>query len=103
MVIVRRCEDVVARGRHVPERTCVACGRKRAKSELLRIVRRPDGKVEVDPQQREPGRGAYLCCDESCVARARKRGGLQRALHTAVPASFYDRVTAALQGEDVGD
>jgi predicted RNA-binding protein YlxR (DUF448 family) len=37
-----------------------------------------DGELVVDRAQRMPGRGAYVCSD-ACLARARRRGGLQRA------------------------
>jgi predicted RNA-binding protein YlxR (DUF448 family) len=37
-----------------------------------------DGVLLVDRDQRMPGRGAYVCSD-ACLARSRRRGGLQRA------------------------
>jgi predicted RNA-binding protein YlxR (DUF448 family) len=55
---------------HVPSRTCVACRRARAKHELVRIARRPDGSVVVDPSARESGRGAYVCRTAECIAGA---------------------------------
>jgi len=43
-----------------------------------------DGAVVVDRAQRLEGRGAYVCSDE-CLARARRRGGLQRAFRRSIP------------------
>ena len=65
----------------LPMRTCISCRSRRPKSEVLRIVRGPDGLCE-DPAQRLPGRGAYLCPDPRCVDAARRRnaGALRRAL-----------------------
>jgi predicted RNA-binding protein YlxR (DUF448 family) len=37
-----------------------------------------DGALVMDRRQRLPGRGAYVCSQE-CLARAGRRGGLQRA------------------------
>jgi uncharacterized protein len=62
----------------------VACRTVRPKAELVRVVRRPDGSVTLDPAGTEPGRGAYLCPDEACRARARKRGSVERALRVTL-------------------
>jgi predicted RNA-binding protein YlxR (DUF448 family) len=68
----------------VPERTCVGCRGRRAKGELLRLVRRPDGAVEVDPTGRAPGRGAYVHRDPGCARLATTRGALGRALRVTL-------------------
>jgi predicted RNA-binding protein YlxR (DUF448 family) len=60
-----------------PQRTCVGCRRVRAKAELVRLVRRSDGTVVRDACGR--GRGAYVCPDLDCVARAAKPGRLSQA------------------------
>jgi len=52
--------------RHVPERTCIACRQKRAKWELIRIVRTPQGAVEIDETGKKSGRGAYVCMLQGC-------------------------------------
>lgn len=43
------------------ERTCMACREKQSKKELIRIVRTPEGKVELDPSGKKSGRGSYIC------------------------------------------
>jgi len=73
--------------RHVPQRTCVACRRTTAKRELVRIVRTPEGGVEVDPTGKRSGRGAYLCPTPDCWRLALQRGRLDRALKTSVSAA----------------
>jgi len=45
----------------------------RRRSELVRLVRRPDGSVALDEAGTAPGRGAYVCPTESCLERARRR------------------------------
>lgn len=62
-----------------PRRTCVVCRRVRAKRELVRLARRPDGVVVVDRAARMPGRGAYLCEGPTCVAGLAKAGRLSQA------------------------
>jgi predicted RNA-binding protein YlxR (DUF448 family) len=69
------------RQKHVPLRTCIACRETRAKRELLRIVRTPDGHVLLDPTSKKSGRGAYLCARFSCWQKALKvRKGDERCL-----------------------
>lgn len=71
------------RPKHIPQRTCIACRRSDAKRTLIRLVRTPEGRVEVDPTGKRAGRGAYLCTSRSCWELALKRQGmLGRALRT---------------------
>jgi len=63
-----------------PTRTCVACRKEAGKVDLIRLVRRSDGAVELDPTGRTPGRGAYLHPSADCIAAAHKRKALERAL-----------------------
>jgi predicted RNA-binding protein YlxR (DUF448 family) len=82
-------------GKHIPERSCVACRRVKPKRELVRIVRRPDGSVAVDPTGKAPGRGAYIGPSRECLRLALERRALERALQTTISAE--DR--AALEAE----
>ena len=70
--------------RHVPQRTCIGCRRIAAKKELVRIVRTPEGHVEVDETGKRNGRGAYIHRDRACWSRALRRGAVERALKTAL-------------------
>ena len=67
------------RKRHIPERTCVACGCKKPKAELLRVARSPQGEIALDPTGKAPGRGAYVCGPD-CWEPALGRGRLARSL-----------------------
>ena len=60
----------------------MACGRRAAKADLVRLVAR-DGDAAVDRPQTLDGRGAYVC-DAACLRRAAARGALSRALRRAV-------------------
>ncbi len=74
----------IHRPKHVPQRTCVACRDKDAKRTLTRIVRTPDGQIEIDPTGKRNGRGAYLCTQASCWQRALTTPVLARALKTEI-------------------
>lgn len=79
---------------HVPERSCVACHKKQAKRDLIRLVRTPDGEVQVDPSGKLSGRGAYLCKNVACLDLAVKTNRLNHALKTQVDASTYTHLYA---------
>lgn len=65
--------------KHMPMRRCVVCHTQDAKRRLTRIVRSPDG-LQIDPTGKANGRGAYLCDNPECWARAAKTDILARAL-----------------------
>lgn len=70
--------------RKVPQRTCVGCGEVRPKKELIRVVRTPEGAVELDPTGKRSGRGAYVCPDPQCLVSAVKKKALERSLGVSI-------------------
>ena len=66
----------------IPLRMCVGCRESKPKRELIRVVRSPEGTVSMDPVGKKPGRGAYVCRQQSCLARAIKQKQLERQLET---------------------
>lgn len=72
------------RPRHVPLRTCIACRSTEAKRGLVRVVRTPGGRVELDATGKKNGRGAYVHETASCWDEALKKERLGRALKVAV-------------------
>jgi predicted RNA-binding protein YlxR (DUF448 family) len=72
------------RPKHVPQRTCVACRQVKPKRELLRIVRTPQGRVEIDPGGKKSGRGAYLCANRSCWQIGLKKKRLEQELEVTL-------------------
>ncbi|GGT41827.1 YlxR family protein [Streptomyces chromofuscus] len=67
------------RARACPERTCVGCRERAAKTELLRIVAIEDECVP-DPRGTLPGRGAYVHPALVCLDQAIRRRAFTRAL-----------------------
>lgn len=87
----------------IPLRQCVGCREHKPKSELIRVVRSPEGEVSLDFRGKKPGRGAYVCPDPDCLKKARKSRALERAFSSPLP----DEVWAGLEeqmeaGEDDG-
>ncbi|HEV2011823.1 MAG TPA: YlxR family protein [Candidatus Limnocylindria bacterium] len=62
----------------------MACRQVKAKRELIRVVRDADGRLSVDLRGKAPGRGAYLCPDDACLARGTAEGSLGRALEVTI-------------------
>lgn len=74
----------------IPQRQCVGCRTMREKRELIRVVRSPEGDISLDFRGKKPGRGAYLCPDPACLARAKKSRALERAFETPIPPEVYE-------------
>lgn len=72
--------------RHVPQRTCIACRQTEAKRGLVRVVRTPEGRVEVDTTGKKSGRGAYVHQARECWDEALKKDRLSHALRSPLPA-----------------
>ena len=76
----------------IPQRQCVGCREMKNKRDLIRVVRSPEGTISLDVKGKLPGRGAYVCPDPACLAKARKSRALERAFETAIPAEVYDQL-----------
>lgn len=85
------------RPRRVPQRTCIACRSTEAKRGLVRVVRTPDGRVELDPTGKKNGRGAYVHETRACWDEALKRERLARALNIAIPPENMEQLRAHAQ------
>ena len=70
--------------KHIPLRTCISCRDTKSKRELLRVVRTPDGHVQIDATGKKSGRGAYLCAKRSCWENAVKRHRLEQEFEVAL-------------------
>ncbi|MGH7451850.1 MAG: YlxR family protein [bacterium] len=82
---------------HIPERTCLACGRKAGKPDLLRIACNKAGNIAIDPQQQLPGRGAYVCRTLACGELLKKRKGLHHGFRRPVATEVYDQILQYLR------
>lgn len=85
---------------HVPMRRCAGCMQSKPKTELVRIAAVPGTDTEkgsrspvyVDPENRFPGRGAYLCRNRECFEAAKKRRAINRTLKREVLPEDYERI-----------
>ena len=73
----------------IPMRQCLGCREMKPKRELMRVVRGTDGSVSLDFRGKAPGRGAYVCPDETCLKKAVKSRALERALGVEIPEEIH--------------
>ena len=78
--------------RKIPMRTCVVTKEQLPKSELLRIVRMPDGQVEPDETGKKNGRGAYIKLDLEVLKKAEKSKILERRLECSIDDDTYLKI-----------
>ncbi len=86
----------------IPMRQCLGCREMKPKGELIRVVRGPDGEISLDFRGKKPGRGAYLCPDPQCLARAKKSRAIERALSAQVGQEVYDSLDQQMRSGDSG-
>ncbi len=80
----------------IPLRRCSGCGESKPKKELIRVVRTPEGSVELDLTGKKNGRGAYLCRSADCLKKAEKAKRFDRAFETQVPPEVYEALRKEL-------
>lgn len=85
------------RKKKIPERQCLGCNEHKPKSELLRVVRTPEGNVVLDFVGRQNGRGAYICDNVNCFRKARKSKRIEHSLDCAIPSEVYDLIEKELE------
>ena len=76
----------------IPQRQCMGCRERKAKRELIRVVRGTDGNVSLDYGGKAPGRGAYICPNADCLKKALRSKALDRSLEVTIPQEVYDRL-----------
>ncbi|MFO7986556.1 MAG: YlxR family protein [Desulfatiglandaceae bacterium] len=70
---------------HVPVRMCICCRTKQKKGDLIRLILNDKGEVVRDDEHKAPGRGAYVCNNETCRSHPKMEGYLKRAFKTGDP------------------
>ena len=83
--------------RKIPMRTCVVTKEKCEKKDLIRIVRTPEGNVEIDLTGKKNGRGAYLKKDVDVFAKAKKSGILNRILEVEVSDEIFNELNELIK------
>ena len=81
----------------IPQRQCMGCRERKAKREMIRVVRCTDGEVRLDFSGKLNGRGAYICPDIQCLKKAQKARSLERSLEVPIPEEVYERLFGEME------
>ena len=81
----------------IPQRQCMGCRERKAKRDMIRVVRGTDGDVSLDFGGKKNGRGAYICPDMECLKKALRSKSLDRALEVTIPEEVYDRLRKEME------
>ena len=81
----------------IPQRQCMGCRERKAKRDMIRVVRCTDGQVRLDFSGKLNGRGAYICPKGECLKKARKAKSLDRSLEVTIPEEVYDRLEKEME------
>lgn len=81
----------------IPLRMCLGCNEMKPKSELLRVVKSPEGEVSLDLTGKKNGRGAYICHSADCLEKAVKSRRLERTFSMAVPSEVFESLKKELE------
>ncbi len=81
----------------IPQRQCMGCRERKAKKEMIRVVRETDGTVSLDFGGKLNGRGAYLCPNPECLKKAQKSKSLERSLEVPIPEEVYERLSKEME------
>lgn len=81
----------------IPQRQCMGCRERMDKRELIRVVRTPEGAVQLDFSGKLNGRGAYICPKAECLKKAQKSKALDRSLEVTIPDEVYARLEKEIE------
>ena len=76
----------------IPQRMCVVTHQKTDKRNLLRIVKTPEGAIEVDETGKKNGKGAYITKDLEVLETAKKKKVLEKVFETNDLGNIYEDI-----------
>ena len=86
----------------IPQRQCMGCRERKEKRRMIRVVRTPEGNVNLDFSGKMNGRGAYICPDPECLKKALRSKALDRSLEVTIPEDVYARLEKEMEGAKNG-
>jgi len=83
----------------MPTRTCVGCQQRDEQKNLVRWVAEATGRIKIDEDTRQPGRGAYVHRSRACVEAA-ARGGFSRSFRRRTQHVDVEQLWALVEDEE---
>ena len=85
----------------VPQRKCIACQERDSKKGLMRIVKNKESQIFLDPTGKANGRGAYICNNSECLAKAIKSKRLEKSFEMKIDSSIYEDLKNTMENQEV--
>lgn len=81
----------------MPLRTCIGCGQKKPRNELISIIKSPKSEstpsFEIFEQNvKKDGRSAYICRNTECFKRALKYKKVEKSFKCKIGKQVYDAI-----------
>ena len=86
----------------IPQRQCMGCRERKEKRQMIRVVRTPEGGVNLDFGGKMNGRGAYICPNPECLKKALRSKALDRSLEVTIPEEVIIRLEKEMEGNNRG-
>ena len=86
----------------IPQRQCMGCRERKEKRQMIRVVRTPEGAVNLDFSGKMNGRGAYICPNSDCLKKALRSKALDRSLEVTIPEEVIARLEKEMEGAKNG-
>ena len=75
-----------------PTRTCMGCNEKKAKNDLIRIVKNKNDEINIDRTGKLDGRGAYICDNIQCLEKIIKSKRLEKIFDKEISNEIYEKL-----------
>ena len=74
----------------------------KSKREMIRILKTESEGIILDATGKKNGRGAYICPNADCFAKAVASKGLERSFKMPIEKSVYDKLAKELENIEAG-
>ena len=81
----------------IPQRQCIGCREMKNKKDLIRILKTDTEGIIIDVTGKKNGRGAYICPNADCFAKAVASKGLERSFKMAIPKEVYETLEKEME------
>ena len=74
----------------------MGCNTKKDKKELIRIVKKQDGKIQLYKTGKIAGRGAYICDNVQCLEKVIKSKRLEKIFQCKIEDEVYQNLRGVM-------
>ncbi len=90
----------------IPLRTCIGCGEKKPKNELVSIIKSPKNENETffevfEKSVKKDGRSAYICKNRECLKNAIKFRKLEKSFKCKIDKKIYESLENIINGNGI--